>query len=77
MTAPQAGPPWWHGAGIIERLDHLAWLGVDASWLSPTMPSTDEDWGYDVSDYAGVHPELGTLADLDELIEAAGLRVIS
>jgi alpha-glucosidase len=60
--------------GIIERLDHLAWLGVDAVWLSPTMPSPDEDWGYDVSDYTGVHPELGTLADLDELISAAGSR---
>ncbi len=60
--------------GIIERLDHLAWLGVDALWLSPTMPSPDEDWGYDVSDYTGVHPELGTLAGLDELIEAAGQR---
>ena len=59
---------------IIERLDHLAWLGVDAIWLSPTMPSPDEDWGYDVSDYTGVHPELGTLADLDELIEQAGQR---
>jgi alpha-glucosidase len=60
--------------GIIERLDHLTWLGVDAIWLSPTMPSPDEDWGYDVSDYTGVHPELGTLADLDELIEQAGQR---
>ena len=60
--------------GIIERLDHLSWLGVDAIWLSPTMPSPDEDWGYDVSDYTGVHPELGTLADLDELIEQAGQR---
>ena len=53
--------------GIIERLDYLSWLGVDAIWLSPTMPSPDDDWGYDVSDYTGVHPELGTLADLDEL----------
>ena len=60
--------------GIIERLDHLSWLGVDAIWLSPTMPSPDEDWGYDVSDYTGVHPELGTLADLDELIAQAGQR---
>ena len=33
--------------GIIEQLDHLTWLGVDAIWLSPTMPSPDEDWGYD------------------------------
>jgi glycosidase len=60
--------------GIIERLDHLSWLGVDGVWLSPTMPSPDADWGYDVSDYTGVHPELGTLADLDELITQAGQR---
>jgi alpha-glucosidase len=60
--------------GIIERLDHLSWLGVDGIWLSPTMPSPDADWGYDVSDYTGVHPELGTLADLDELIAEAGRR---
>ncbi|MGO8884752.1 MAG: alpha-amylase family glycosyl hydrolase [Streptosporangiaceae bacterium] len=65
--------------GIAERLDHLSWLGVDGIWLSPTMPSPDEDWGYDVSDYTGVHPELGTLDDLDALIaEAAGrgMRVL-
>ena len=60
--------------GIIERLDHLSWLGVDAVWLSPTMPSPDDDWGYDVSDYRDIHPELGTLADLDELIAEAGQR---
>jgi alpha-glucosidase len=60
--------------GIISRLDHLEWLGVDGIWLSPTMPSPDADWGYDVSDYRGVHPELGTLADLDELIAQAGAR---
>jgi alpha-glucosidase len=58
--------------GVIERLDHLSWLGVDGVWLSPTMPSPDEDWGYDVSDYTGVHPELGTLDDMDTLIAAAG-----
>ncbi len=60
--------------GIIERLDHLSWLGVDGIWLSPTMPSPDDDWGYDVSDYMTVHPELGTLADMDDLIEQAGRR---
>ena len=57
--------------GIIGRLDYLHWLGVDGIWLSPTMPSPDQDWGYDVSDYRGVHPDFGTLADLDELIAAA------
>ena len=60
--------------GIIERLDYLSWLGVDGIWLSPTMPSPDQDWGYDVSDYLGVHPELGTLDDLDRLITQAGAR---
>jgi alpha-glucosidase len=60
--------------GIIDRLDHLEWLGVDGIWLSPTMPSPDTDWGYDVSDYTGVHTELGALADLDELIALAGAK---
>ncbi len=59
--------------GIIDNLDYLSWLGVDGIWLSPTMPSPDEDWGYDVSGYCDVHPELGTLAELDRLIaKAAG-----
>jgi alpha-glucosidase len=65
--------------GVIAGLDYLAWLGVDGIWLSPTMPSPDQDWGYDVSDYLGVHPELGTMADMDRLIAAArarGLRVL-
>ncbi len=59
-------------AGVIEKLDHLSWLGVDGVWLSPTMASPDHDWGYDVSDYISVHPELGTLADLDRLVAEAG-----
>jgi alpha-glucosidase len=62
--------------GLIERLDYLAWLGVDGVWLSPTMPSPDDDWGYDVSDYRSVHPDLGTLADLDALVAEAGRRGI-
>jgi alpha-glucosidase len=65
--------------GVLAGLDYLSWLGVAGVWLSPTMPSPDDDWGYDVSDYMGVHPELGTLADLDRLIAGArarGLRVL-
>ena len=65
--------------GVISRLDHLAWLGVDALWLSPINPSPLADLGYDVADYTGVAPEYGTLADLDELIARAhdlGLRVL-
>ncbi|MDP9400126.1 MAG: alpha-amylase family glycosyl hydrolase [Actinomycetota bacterium] len=65
--------------GIRERLDHLRWLGVAGVWLNPTMPSPNDDWGYDVADYLGVHPELGTLEDLDALVADArdrGIRVL-
>jgi len=66
-------------AGLLSRLPYLVSLGVDGVWLSPTMPSPDHDWGYDVSDYRAVHPELGSLADLDALIAGAareGLAVL-
>src|SRR4030095_5634028 len=60
--------------GILRRLDHLTWLGVDAVWLSPVHPSPMDDFGYDVSDYTDVDPVFGTLADLDELVAAAHRR---
>ena len=60
--------------GVIAKLDYLSWLGVDGIWLSPTMPSPDDDWGYDVSDYLGVHPDFGTMDDIDALIAGAGQR---
>ena len=65
--------------GVLQRLDHLAWLGVDGIWLSPVTVSPDADWGYDVADYRAVQPQLGTLSDLDELIGEArkrGIRVL-
>ena len=51
--------------GIRQRLDHLAWLGVDAIWLSPIFPSPMADFGYDVADYCDIDPLFGTLADFD------------
>ena len=66
-------------AGIRSRLDHLAWLGVDALWLSPIYPSPMADFGYDVSDYTDVDPAFGDLAAFDQLVEEAharGLRVL-
>jgi alpha-glucosidase len=63
-------------AGVIERLDYLEWLGIDGIWLNPTFPSPNADWGYDVADYRDVHPDLGTLADLDRLVAEAGRRGI-
>jgi alpha-glucosidase len=66
-------------AGIRSRLDHLAWLGVDALWLSPIYPSPMADFGYDVADYKDVDPVFGDLAEFDRLAEAAherGLKVL-
>jgi alpha-glucosidase len=65
--------------GMTARLDYLRDLGVDAVWLSPHFPSPQADCGYDISDYSGVAPEYGTLADFKTFLEAAharGIRVI-
>ena len=66
--------------GLIERLEYLEWLGIDAIWLMPFYPSPNRDDGYDVSDYLDVDARLGDLADFDELIAAArerGMRVVT
>ncbi|WP_210418230.1 alpha-glucosidase [Ruania zhangjianzhongii] len=65
--------------GLLARLDHLAGLGVDCVWLSPIFDSPNEDMGYDVRDYRAVLAEMGTLADLDELIAGCherGMRIL-
>jgi len=66
--------------GLIARLDYIASLGVNAIWLLPFYPSPRLDDGYDISDYRGVHPDFGTLADVKRFIAAAhakGIRVIT
>ena len=66
-------------AGIRSRLPDLAWLGVDALWISPFYPSPMVDFGYDVSDYCGVDPRFGTLEEFDALVgeaHALGLRIV-
>jgi alpha-glucosidase len=65
--------------GIMGRLDHLTELGVDAVWLSPIFPSPMADFGYDISDYTGIHPLFGTLEDFDALLDAVhgrGLKLL-
>ena len=65
--------------GAAARLPYLAELGVDAVWLSPFYPSPMRDFGYDVTDYRGVDPLFGTLADFDDFVaraHALGLRVV-
>ena len=63
--------------GILQRLDYLARLGIDGIWLSPVCASPQVDNGYDISDYQAIWPVLGTMADMEELIEQAGKRGIS
>ena len=62
--------------GLIQRLDYLRWLGVDAIWLNPITVSPDADMGYDVADYCDVQPRFGDLAAVDDLIKEAGKREI-
>lgn len=65
--------------GVLSRLDHVRSLGVDGVWISPVFPSPMRDFGYDVSDYRGVDPLFGDLADFDALVAAAherGLKVV-
>ncbi len=66
--------------GLAERLDYLAELGVTCIWLMPFYPSPQKDDGYDVSDFYGVDPRVGTAGDLVEVIRTAhdrGMRVIT
>ena len=62
--------------GIVQRLDYLADLGVDAIWLCPVYRSPQDDNGYDISDYCDIDPVFGTLADMERLIREAGQRGI-
>jgi alpha-glucosidase len=65
--------------GMINKLDYLKDLGIDAIWLSPHFPSPYVDCGYDVSDYRGVAQEYGTLPQFNEFLTGAhdrGIRLV-
>jgi trehalose synthase len=65
--------------GLARRIDYLADIGVTCLWLMPFYPTPDRDDGYDVTDFYGVDPRLGTHGDLVEVIRTAkdrGIRVI-
>jgi alpha-glucosidase len=65
--------------GIIRRLDYLQNLGVKGVWISPIYPSPMADFGYDISDYTGIHQLFGTLSDFDDLlkeIHQRGMKLI-
>ena len=66
-------------AGLTRRLDYLAGLGVTCLWLQPFYRSPNRDNGYDVADYYGIHPKLGTLGEFVDFMnhaEQIGMRVI-
>ncbi|MGW0161435.1 alpha-amylase family protein [Mycobacterium sp. NPDC003323] len=65
--------------GMTDRLDYLNDLGVTCLWLMPFYPTARKDDGYDITDFYGVDPKLGTLGDFVELVRTAnakGIRVI-
>ncbi|MBH9537236.1 alpha-amylase family glycosyl hydrolase [Novosphingopyxis sp. YJ-S2-01] len=65
--------------GITRHLDHVADLAADAIWVSPFFTSPMRDFGYDISDFRGVDPIFGTIADFDALVERAhalGLKLM-
>ncbi|MHA4740473.1 alpha-amylase family protein [Dyadobacter sp. MSC1_007] len=65
--------------GLIQKLDYLKMLGIDAIWLAPFQPSPGKDDGYDVADFYGVDSKLGTAGDFAEFMHQAdkrGIRVI-
>ncbi len=93
-AAPEKKNYWWKDAkiyelyidkfaddiaGLIGYLDYFNQLGVNTLHLLPHYPSPMVDDGYDVSDYRGVRPELGTLDDFTRLIVSAherGIRIV-
>ena len=65
--------------GMTERMEYLADLGITCLWLMPLYPTAGRDDGYDITDFFGVDPRLGTLGDFVELVRTArsrGIRVV-
>lgn len=60
--------------GIIEKLDYIKSLGVDAVWLNPIYKSPNDDGGYDISDYYSLQPEFGSMQDFEELLSGLHQR---
>ena len=89
-----SSPAWWTKAviyelyvdkfagnftGLTSKLGYFSDLGVDTIWILPHYPSPMVDDGYDISDYEGIRPELGTMGDFDRFVTEAnsqGLKVM-
>jgi alpha-glucosidase len=62
--------------GLLDKIDYLQWLGVDAVWLTPIFVSPMLDFGYDIADFCAVDPIFGTLSDFDRLVDTLHSRHI-
>ena len=66
--------------GLSQKLDYIRDLGVDCIWVQPMYPSPLLDDGYDISGFLEIHPDLGTVNDFRNFVDAAharGMKVIS
>ena len=63
--------------GMIEKLDYLKELGINAVWMSPVYASPNVDNGYDISDYFAIMEEFGTMEDWDAFRDGAHERGIA
>ena len=65
--------------GVLQKLDYLQDLGIDAIWFSPLYPSPNADYGYDIADYRNISADYGTLDLFRKVVEEAharGIRII-
>jgi len=62
--------------GVLQKLDYIKSLGVDAIWFSPLYPTPNCDYGYDIADYRGIHPEYGDLTLFKQVLDEAHARGI-
>jgi glycosidase len=64
--------------GLISKLDYIQDLGANAIWIMPVHPSPSYH-KYDITDYYAIHPDYGTMEDMDELIREVhrkGMKLI-
>lgn len=65
--------------GIIDKVPYLADVGISGLWLCPPYDGPMHDNGYDIADYIGIHPSLGTIEDFDDLVTSChehGIRLM-
>src|SRR3954471_23415435 len=62
--------------GLLQRVDHLEWLGIDVVWLTPVYSSPMLDFGYDVADFCAIDPLYGSMGDFDRLLDELHRRDI-